>query len=76
MSIAMIGLDTAKASFQVHGVPALHTARALLIKQQTMLSNALRSLAAEFGLVAPQGLESSTSRWRSWKRGPRTSPAS
>ena len=35
---------------------ALHAARALLIKQQTMLSNALRGLAAEFGLTAPQGL--------------------
>ena len=37
------------------GVLALHTARALLVKQQTMLSNALRSLAAEFGLVVPLG---------------------
>ena len=37
------------------GMLALHTARALLIKQQTMLANALRSLAAEFGLVAPLG---------------------
>lgn len=35
---------------------ALHTARALLVKQQTMLSNALRGLAAEFGLVAPRGV--------------------
>ena len=35
---------------------ALHTARSLLVKQQTMLSNALRGLAAEFGLVVPQGL--------------------
>jgi transposase len=37
------------------GTLALHTARALLVKQQTMLANALRSLAAEFGLVAPLG---------------------
>lgn len=37
------------------GVLALHTARALLVKQQTMLANALRGLAAEFGLVAPLG---------------------
>ena len=34
---------------------ALHTARALLVKQQTMLANATRSLAAEFGLIASQG---------------------
>ena len=38
------------------GVLALHTARALLVKQQTMLANALRGLAGEFGLVVPQGL--------------------
>lgn len=35
---------------------ALHTARALLVKQQIMLSNALRGLAGEFGLIVPQGL--------------------
>jgi error-prone DNA polymerase len=34
---------------------ALHAARTLLVKQQTMLSNALRGLAAEFGLTVPQG---------------------
>ena len=38
------------------GVLALHTARALLVKQQTLLANALRGLAGEFGLVVPQGL--------------------
>ena len=37
------------------GVLALHSARALLVKQQTMLANAVRSLAAEFGLVVPLG---------------------
>ena len=62
-------------SLEQQGTLALHAARALLIKQQTMirqeadhpavqqagpggpagLANALRSLAAEFGLVAPQG---------------------
>ena len=35
---------------------ALHSARALLVKQQIMLANAMRSLGAEFGLVVPQGL--------------------
>lgn len=34
---------------------SLHSARALLIKQQTMVVNALRALAAEFGIVAPRG---------------------
>ena len=36
------------------GVLALHTARALPVKQRAMLANAMRGLAAEFGLVAPQ----------------------
>jgi transposase len=34
----------------------LHGARALLIRQRTMLVNALRAQIAEFGLIAPQGL--------------------
>src|SRR3954468_19364110 len=38
------------------GILALHTARALLVKQQTMLANALRGLATEFGHVVPKGL--------------------
>lgn len=33
----------------------LHKARELLVRQQTMLVNALRGHMAEFGLVAPQG---------------------
>jgi len=37
-------------------VLALHAARSLLVKQRTMLANAVRGLAAEFGLVAPKGL--------------------
>jgi transposase len=37
-------------------VLALHAARSLLVKQQTMLGNAIRGLAGEFGLVVPQGL--------------------
>ena len=38
------------------GILALHTARSLLVKQQTMLANAIRGLATEFGLVVPRGL--------------------
>ena len=38
------------------GILALHTARALLVKQQTMLANAIRGLATEFGHVVPKGL--------------------
>lgn len=42
-------------SVEQQGTLALHSARALLIKQQTMLANAVRGLAAEFGLVVPLG---------------------
>jgi len=38
------------------GVLALHSARSLLVKQQTMLANAMRGLATEFGLIAPKGI--------------------
>jgi error-prone DNA polymerase len=43
-------------SVEQQGVLALHSARSLLVKQQTMLANAMRGLAAEFGLVAPKGM--------------------
>ena len=36
---------------------ALHTARALLVKQKTMLANALRGVATEFGLIVPKGID-------------------
>ena len=38
------------------GILAVHTARALLVKQQTMLANTIRGLATEFGHVVPKGL--------------------
>jgi transposase len=43
-------------SLEQQGVLALHSARTLLIKQQTMLANAMRGLATEFGLVVPKGV--------------------
>ncbi len=43
-------------SLEQQGTLALHSARSLLVKQQTMLANALRSLATEFGLTVPQGI--------------------
>jgi transposase len=43
-------------SVEQQGVLALHAARSLLVKQQTMLANALRGLATEFGLVVPKGM--------------------
>ena len=43
-------------SLEQQNVLALHSARTLLVKQQTMLANALRGLAAEFGLTAPKGM--------------------
>ena len=44
-------------SLEQQGVLALHSARSLLIKQETMLANAMRGLAAEFGLVVPKGMD-------------------
>jgi error-prone DNA polymerase len=38
------------------GILALHTARSVLVRQQTMLANAIRGLATEFGHVVPKGL--------------------
>jgi error-prone DNA polymerase len=43
-------------SSEQQGVLALHSARTLLVKQQTMLANAMRSLATEFGIVVPKGI--------------------
>src|SRR5215217_6006460 len=44
-------------SLEQQGVLALHSARSLLVKQETMLANAMRGLAAEFGLVVPKGMD-------------------
>jgi error-prone DNA polymerase len=46
----------APKSLAQQGVLGLHSARALLVKQQTMLANAMRGLAAEFGLTVPEGM--------------------
>jgi error-prone DNA polymerase len=43
-------------SLEQQGVLALPSARALLVKQRTMLANAMRGLATEFGLVVPKGM--------------------
>jgi error-prone DNA polymerase len=43
-------------SLAQQGVLALHSARSLLVKQQTMLANAMRGVASEFGLTVPQGI--------------------
>lgn len=42
-------------SEEQQGILSLHSTRALLLKQRTMLGNALRALASEFGLIAPVG---------------------
>jgi transposase len=47
-------------SLEQQGVLALHSARSLLVKQQTMLANAIRGLATEFGLVVPKGMDKLT----------------
>jgi error-prone DNA polymerase len=43
-------------SLEQQATLALHSVRSLLIKQRTMLANAMRGLAAEFGLTVPQGM--------------------
>jgi len=43
-------------SLEQQGVLALHSARSLLVKQQTMLANAIRGLATEFGLTVGLGM--------------------
>jgi error-prone DNA polymerase len=43
-------------SLEQQGVLALHSARSLLVKQATMLANAMRGLATEFGLTVPKGI--------------------
>jgi error-prone DNA polymerase len=43
-------------SFEQQGILALHSVRSLLVKQHTMLGNAMRGLAAEFGLTVAKGI--------------------
>jgi transposase len=43
-------------SLEQQAILALHSARSLLVKQKTMLANAMRGLATEFGLTVPQGI--------------------
>ena len=44
-------------SLEQQGMLALHSARSPLVKQQTMLVNAMRGLATEFGLTVAKGRE-------------------
>ena len=43
-------------SVEQQGILVLHAARSLLVKQQTMLANAMRGLATEFGITVPKGI--------------------
>ncbi|MEO6779831.1 MAG: IS110 family transposase [Bradyrhizobium sp.] len=44
-------------SVEQQAILALHSARSLLVKQKTMLANAMRGLATEFGLTVPKGIQ-------------------
>jgi len=44
-------------SGEQHGILALHSAPTLLVKQRTMLGNAMRGLASEFGLTVPKSID-------------------
>ena len=54
-------------SSEQQSILALHSARSLLVKQQTMLANAMRGLATEFGLTVPKGIGKLESFW-SWSK--------
>src|ERR1700692_204965 len=43
-------------SVEQQGILALHAARSLSVKQQTVLANAMRGLATEFGITVPKGI--------------------
>lgn len=44
-------------SLEQQGILAPHSARSLLVKQQTMLANAMRGLTTELGLMVPLGTD-------------------
>ena len=46
----------APKSVEQQGILALHSVRSLLVKQQTMLANAIRGLLTEFGLTVAKGI--------------------
>jgi hypothetical protein len=54
-------------SKEQQGVLVLHRARDLLVRQRTMLVNGLRGHMAEFGIIAPQGIQRLPISWRSWR---------
>lgn len=43
-------------SLESQAVLVMHRARSVLVRQRTMLGNSLRSMMAEFGMVAPKGV--------------------
>jgi transposase len=44
-------------SLESQAVLTMHRARSVLVRQRTMLGNSLRSMMAEFGVVAPKGVK-------------------
>ena len=44
-------------SIEQQAVLVMHRVRAVLVRQRTMMANALRAHMAEFGIIAPQGLK-------------------
>jgi transposase len=44
-------------SVESQAMGTLHRARSILVRQRTMLGNALRAMMAEFGVVAPKGVK-------------------
>jgi transposase len=44
-------------SLECQAMGTLHRARSILVRQRTMLGNALRAMMTEFGVVAPKGIK-------------------
>lgn len=44
-------------SMEQQAVLVMHRVRSVLVRQRTMMANALRGHKAEFGIIAPQGLK-------------------
>ena len=57
-------------SVEARAVGSLHRARDLLVRQRTMLANALRGMLAEFGVIAAQGHKGLTELMQRVKQAP------
>lgn len=57
-------------SVEAQAVASLHRSHDLLVRQRTMLGNALRGILAEFGLIAAQGIKGLTELMQAVEQAP------